>query len=162
MSDLPPELRDRAAGVAALTLSPGYALPYGLPEWRAVVDAVAEVLAERQAAECSCIGFPQPEGPYAWCDVHGQPSVAWSQGIENGVQQERVLSEMRLADLRDRAERAEADLARARNLASEVLHLMRLRLDGRPVSIGEAHTLIAWSRGVLASGPAGAAHTEED
>lgn len=51
MSDLPAELRDRAAGVAALTLSPGYALPYGLPEWRAVVDAVAEILAAQWSAE---------------------------------------------------------------------------------------------------------------
>lgn len=112
MPDLPAELRDRAAKAVFELIqrsAPNMDVPAEL-----VVDAVAEVLAEHQTDECTCTGFPQPEGPCAWCDVHGRPSVAWSQGVENGVQQERVLSEMRIADLRVRAERAEADLARAR------------------------------------------------
>lgn len=57
-------------------------------------DAFAEGPAEEQTSrhECSCTPLPQPEGPCAWCDVHGQPSVAWSQGVEAGREQERCLN----------------------------------------------------------------------
>lgn len=49
--------------------------------------------------ECSCTGFPDYEGPCPWCDVHGQPSVAWDQGRAEGVREERAMAALSEADL---------------------------------------------------------------
>ena len=154
MPDLPDELRDRAAGAAlesfhGITRHPPYnfdTTTEGYREaWREVVDAVAEVLTEHQTAECTCAGLPQPEGPCAWCDVHGQPSVAWSQGVESGAAQERTLANMELPDLRARAERAEADLAQAQAMVAQLAGWAAfVRPDDDPV-LAAAHAFLARS-----------------
>jgi hypothetical protein len=49
--------------------------------------------------ECSCTPLPFPEGPFAGCDVHGRPSVAYRHGLAEGRRQERELVQLELREL---------------------------------------------------------------
>ncbi|MFN2539560.1 MAG: hypothetical protein ABR549_15605 [Mycobacteriales bacterium] len=46
------------------------------------------------AAVCTCTGGPDYEGPCVWCDVHGQPSVAWEQGVAEGQRRAADIAEL--------------------------------------------------------------------
>lgn len=46
--------------------------------------ARALVAATSDSTDCLCAASPTPDGPYVWCDVHGTPSSAWTQGVEEG------------------------------------------------------------------------------
>lgn len=52
--------------------------------------------------ECTCepVG-PNYEGPWAGCDEHGMPSVAWRQGVEAGRSGERDVSALHWQHERD-------------------------------------------------------------
>lgn len=85
--------------------------------------------AERQAADelsrlgqemgldeqCTCTPLPDAEGPCAWCDIHGQPSVAWRQGSDEGRHNERVIAEMELKDAAKAYNHTAAALLRERD-----------------------------------------------
>lgn len=67
--------------------------------------------------ECTCTPPPSYEGPCAWCDVHGQPSVAWRQGLAEGRHNERVTAEMELKDAAKAYNHTAAALLRERDEA---------------------------------------------
>lgn len=48
---------------------------------------------------CDCTQGPDYEGPCSWCDVHGQPSAAYRQGLNEGRRQEREAVRAELAEL---------------------------------------------------------------
>lgn len=50
-------------------------------------------------AACACTGAPSYEGPCSWCDVHGQPSVAFDHGVAEGRRQELEVVQLALAEL---------------------------------------------------------------
>lgn len=69
---------------------------------REAADELARLGQEmRLDAECTCTPLPDAEGPCAWCDIHGQPSVAWRQGSDEGRRNERVIANMEIRDLGD-------------------------------------------------------------
>lgn len=84
-----------AKGNDGFGLSVGHAIDLLMRLWSAVdnVDSIAAtqalgLMARRCPAACTCYpGGCSPdtfEGPQPWCDVHGQPSVAWAQGMKRG------------------------------------------------------------------------------
>lgn len=62
-------------------------------QWDRVTAALAAARGEQPPCTCYPQGFtPETyEGLQPWCDLHGQPSAAWDQGVANGLQQQRDL-----------------------------------------------------------------------
>jgi hypothetical protein len=107
MTELPPDVRDRAAR-AAVDIYHHY--PQEPFVWAAVVAAVAEVLAaDRFESECTCTKGLDYEGPCSWCDVHGQPSVAHRQGVDAGYQEAKFSYELDMAASTRGIQEARAD-----------------------------------------------------
>lgn len=86
------------------------------------------VMREIEQRECSCTPLPNAEGPCSWCDVHGQPSAAWDQGVAEGRHNERVIANLEIRDLGNARNELVKELRAERDRLSA--ELARLRRDG--------------------------------
>lgn len=64
-----------------------------IPDWRDEEENEPRVNGTFPECTCSTSNPALYEGPAPWCDVHGQPSVAYDRGFAAGRQAEKLLLE---------------------------------------------------------------------